>query len=146
MREDVGINVYLHIHGNTFHWPEDPFDIPDKDPGDIVDRAEALKPGGNRVRAYLDVVTPDDTSLPAIERYLRLFIRGLEQNFKVPVAMQSEQTVIRFGCDLQHEPEAMDYIHRFSKEILHILERYRGTHKQAPAPSKKSRQAKSSNA
>lgn len=124
MRKEPGINVYLHRHDDDFVWPASPFDIPEKSPGKIVKKAEELRPGGNRVRVYLDVITPNDTTPDAVRRYLALFLQGIIAKPAFPAAMQAEQTVIRFGCDQQLEPNCRDYIEELSREILNILERY----------------------
>ncbi|MCK5805861.1 MAG: hypothetical protein KAI66_23725, partial [Lentisphaeria bacterium] len=55
-----GINVFRHWHGSDHPWPENPAGLPEDDPG-LIDPSVVhtpISPGGNRVRAYLDILAP----------------------------------------------------------------------------------------
>ncbi len=56
---ESGINAFLHIHGHDFAWPTEPWQLPDTDPGVQVWDHVDVRPGGNRVRSYLDVAMPN---------------------------------------------------------------------------------------
>lgn len=59
-----GINAYCYLHDGAF-WLDTP--PPDLGRGALVNRLIELSPPvGNRVRSYLEITTPDDTSPGAI--------------------------------------------------------------------------------
>lgn len=56
-----GINSYIYGHGPLFWlgWP--PF-LPEDNPGTLYDHdLEIVPPGGNRILAFLDIMTPDSS-------------------------------------------------------------------------------------
>lgn len=62
-----GINTFLHIHGPIL-WPAQPWHMPEQQPGKIIAQEIMVPPGGNRVRAYLDVLAPDGTHPALLEQ------------------------------------------------------------------------------
>ena len=54
-----GINAFCYSHGGAT-WEVPPLGIPDENPGMLVVQQIEVPPGGNRVRAFLDVVAPDN--------------------------------------------------------------------------------------
>jgi hypothetical protein len=96
---DEGINGFLHHHGADFAWPADPAALPDAQPGAIVARRIDLPPGGNRVRAYLDVVAPDGTPRAALDQALAAFTRDLAER-RNPTVFTAGDVAIRFGVEL----------------------------------------------
>src|SRR3954462_1881712 len=74
-----GINAFVHLHGATFQWPDDASLLPDTTPGRTVLRQTDPPPGGNDVRAYLDILAPDDTPRGEIERALSAFSHALRE-------------------------------------------------------------------
>ncbi len=74
--KQTGINAFLYTHaGRRWHVP--PGDIPDRDPGRLAQKRIAVKPPGNRVRSYLDIVAPDDLDLEELQRRLMTFFRRM---------------------------------------------------------------------
>lgn len=61
-RGETGINAFLHKHGSAAPWPADPWLLPERTPGALVGDQVAVRPGGNNVHAYLDIIAPDDTT------------------------------------------------------------------------------------
>ena len=62
-----GVNAFLHKHGSDFSWPSEPWRLPEENPGLVVHQEVQVKPGGNDVRSYLDVIAPDDVAKSDIE-------------------------------------------------------------------------------
>ncbi len=60
-----GVNAYYYSHAGS-DWLVPPDDVPDEDPGELVKKEVPVLPGGNRVRAYLDIIAADDASWPEI--------------------------------------------------------------------------------
>lgn len=58
-----GINAYCYLHPGAV-WLDDPQE--DLGRGILANRIVEVPPGGNRVRSYLEVTTPDGTSNGAI--------------------------------------------------------------------------------
>jgi hypothetical protein len=70
-----GINAFRYAHGADRIWEGLPPDgIPDRDPGSLVARNVVVPPPGNRIRSYLDIVAPDDTSWSEIRSALIVFL------------------------------------------------------------------------
>jgi hypothetical protein len=65
-----GINAFCRLHG-AHEWTEAPRDLLG---GELVNQAISIQPGGNRVRSYVDVVAPDETSTREIQSALVNFI------------------------------------------------------------------------
>src|SRR5262245_46590782 len=74
-----GINAFLHLHGAEFLWPDDAVALADTHPGTTVLRQTSVPPGGNHVRAYLDILAPDRTPPREIEQSLIAFSRDLPE-------------------------------------------------------------------
>lgn len=65
-----GVNGFLHLHGEDFPWPPEPWRLPEQEPGDQVGEYIEVPPGGNTVRSYLDVLAPDGTPASEIDAAL----------------------------------------------------------------------------
>lgn len=96
---DEGINGFLHHHGASFAWPPDAADLPDTTPGKIVLGRVDLPPGGNQVRAYLDVLVPDGTPRAQIDQGIAAFVRDLHER-RNPTVFTHGAVTIRFGVEL----------------------------------------------
>ena len=66
-----GLNPFLHLHGNEFVWPDEPWSIPDTSPGSLATQLTEVSPGGNNMSSYLDVLSPDSTPRLEIESALK---------------------------------------------------------------------------
>ena len=55
------LQAYLHLHGvpGSEPFPTDPLSVPQGHPGLVVHKKLVLRPGGNAVLAYLDIVAAD---------------------------------------------------------------------------------------
>lgn len=53
-----GRQAYLHLHGAAFP-VNDPLSVPLRHPGPVVLTHLEMRPGGNRVLSYLDIIAPD---------------------------------------------------------------------------------------
>lgn len=98
-REGVeGINAFLHEHGAGNPWPTDASTFPETNPGRIVLRRTDIPPGGNSVRAYLDVLAPDATPLEEIRGALRAVAEDLGER-RNPTVFRHGVVTIRFGVE-----------------------------------------------
>jgi hypothetical protein len=96
--DEEGINAFLHLHGADIAWPSDAASLADTAPGRVVRRRIDLPPGGNQVRAYLDVLAPDGTAREAIEQAIRALTRDLGER-RNPTIFISGIVTIRFGVE-----------------------------------------------
>lgn len=105
----TGINAFIHKHGEAFCWPDEPWRLPETEPGAMVGDKVQVKPGGNAVHSYLDVLSPDDVSpdeigAALIGLWLELLTdeaapgspAGLLPN---PVVYRRGRVVLRFGVE-----------------------------------------------
>lgn len=97
------VNAYRHLHGPDFEWPPDASRVPDEAPGRLVERHEAIPPGGNRVRSWLDVVAPDGSEGEVLALALDTFRRNLAE-FPNPAVFRIGTVTIRFGVEISLEP------------------------------------------
>jgi hypothetical protein len=67
-----GINAFYYEHGRSWRVP--PPGVPDRDPGSLVRERVEVRPPGNRVRSYVDLVTPDGMGLPEIQQRFVTFL------------------------------------------------------------------------
>jgi hypothetical protein len=56
----TGINAFCYLHGSNVWLAEPPPEIASH-PGNLVNSQIEVKPPGNRVRSYLDLLAPDDS-------------------------------------------------------------------------------------
>jgi hypothetical protein len=124
---DEGINAFLHVHGPGFSWPEDAAPLADTSPGKVVHRRLDLAPGGNQVRAYLDVLSPDETDRDEIEHALTSFARDLGERRNPTVFTQGAVT-IRFGVELGLERLRAQQLDMLTPVALRLLDEHRRRH------------------
>jgi hypothetical protein len=96
---EEGINAFLHLHGTGFAWPREVVGLPDTNPGKVVRRQTSIPPGGNSVRAYLDILAPDGTSKKELEQALAALSLDLIER-RNPTVFHHDMVVIRFGVEL----------------------------------------------
>lgn len=115
----TGVNAFLHVHGAHFPWPEDPWTLPERDPGaQVLDNGPQVPPGGNRVEAYLDVLAPDDASADELDAALMgLWLAFVADEAGTPapqgpipnpVVYRHGRVVIRFGVALPTALRALE--------------------------------------
>jgi hypothetical protein len=109
-----GINVFLHLHGEGFVWPETPWSLAQlaEHPGTLVWKRVQVPPGGNKVLSFLDVIAPDDTPESDVEDILvpLVFDLGLDDDppglvpplpnpflFQRPKGWGADKVIVRFG-------------------------------------------------
>lgn len=102
---EAGVNAFLHHHGADFPWPADvslQAALPETTPGELVHSSVAVKPGGNRVRSYLDVLAPDlippRALLEALDRFAALLPRCPN-----PCVVSLGEVLVRFGVEVAME-------------------------------------------
>jgi hypothetical protein len=118
-----GINAFLHVHGAGFAWPEDASSLPETAPGSTVLHRTDLPPGGNQVRAYLDILAPDRTRRTEIEQALTAFSRDLPER-RNPTVFHQEGVTIRFGVELGLEGLRTEQLEMLARSVLQILDEH----------------------
>ena len=98
----TGVNVFLHSHVDDapistegdFHKVLK--EITESHPGRLIDQHVELKPGGNTVLSYLDIVAPDNAKHDEIESAL-LGFEGAAAQGPWPVSDRIGRVIVSFG-------------------------------------------------
>lgn len=102
----AGYNAYYYVHG--YVWDSAPPAQFQNDPGVLVNQIVPLEPGGNRVRSYLDIVCPDDTSWQEIRQSFVTFVSEFQLQ-PLPWVGVIGRSLFRVGMDAgvarQWQPE-----------------------------------------
>lgn len=69
-----GINAFYYQHGPHVWQGLPPLGIPDENPGELTAQTVTIAPPGNRIRSYLDLAAPDETSWPEIRPAFIAFV------------------------------------------------------------------------
>lgn len=93
-----GINSFFYSHG-SLSWQQLPSQFIDQNPGTLVARNVSVPPPENRIRSYLDIVSPDETPWPDIWNRLNLFIH-MHQRSAMPWSGPIENCYFRIGMEL----------------------------------------------
>jgi hypothetical protein len=93
-----GVNTFLYLHG-AYTWTELPPGIPDQNPGTLKAQSISIRPPGNRIRSYLDIIAPDDTRWEEVRVGLMEFV-GVCQRSPLPWVGQSGKCSFRLGIEL----------------------------------------------
>ena len=72
--------------------------VPDSNPGRRAYEFITVTPGGNRVRSYLDIITPDQTPTSEILATVDEFVRGVREQ-PLPWVQTIGRCTFRFGLD-----------------------------------------------
>lgn len=94
---DEGINAFVYWHGRDIE-TDDPAAQLDRDDGTLQVRLIEVEPGGNRVRSYVDVVVPDQATVPQIDAVLDSFLH-VPVPSALPATWRKGSAVARFACD-----------------------------------------------
>ncbi len=96
--EHEGVNTFLYLHG-AYTWTQLPPEIPDKNPGTLTAQSISVRPPGNRVRSYLDIIAPDETRWDEVRVGLMDFV-GMSQRSPFPWSGQSGRCSFRLGMEI----------------------------------------------
>lgn len=122
-----GINAFLHKHGTVLPWPEEAWRLPETDPGVLIwSNGPEVRPGGNHVHSYLDVLAPDAATHEEVERALEglslelaaheLGPRDAHISLPNPVVYRHARVVLRFGVEgelLEHRARELGELRRY---------------------------------
>jgi hypothetical protein len=118
-----GINAFLHVHGAGFVWPDDPSSLPETTSGRTVLHRTDLPPGGNEVRAYLDILAPDRTPRAEIEQALIALSRDLRER-RNPTVFHHDIVTIRFGVERALEGLRAQQLEMLTRPALQLLDEH----------------------
>jgi len=113
-----GVNSFLYSHG-AHTWQTPPTDIPDKNPGALMAQSISVRPPGNRVRSYLDIVAPDEIRWDEVRVGLMTFV-GESQRTALPWIGQCGRCHFRLGMDhglAQHWQKEVAVLYRASQAL-----------------------------
>jgi hypothetical protein len=100
-----GLNKFLFTHPGQqwVGWP--PF-LPPENPGQLVYQEIEVTPGGNLVRSYFDILTPDIVHPNDIQAAFLALVGRLGERVRFPQGAVVGNTWFRFDCaqDLQIAP------------------------------------------
>lgn len=89
-----GINVYFYIHGDyTWHGPAD--HLPK---AMFCDSIITVHPPGNRVRSYIDIISPDTSSRQEVARAFEIFV-GAVPRLGLPARCYDNATTFEFNAE-----------------------------------------------
>ena len=90
-------------------------------PGRLEDELIRIRPGGNRVRAYLDILTPDTIALNDLLSTLGKFFESLS-SLDNPLVTHDSTITIRFGVEPALENERAEQFKMLVETIRPLLE------------------------
>ena len=116
-----GINAFRHWHGDGFAWPADASALPEDEPGELDPGATSVTvpPGGNRVRAYLDVLAPDGTPASEIDGALGVLAGDLAQR-RNPTIFRIGEVTVRFGVERGLESAKVESLEQLTKVVRRL--------------------------
>ena len=97
-----GINSFCYYHGPITWFDRPPAEVTSSS-GTLVNSHIAVTPGGNRVRSYLDIWTPDETPSLTIEEDVVSCI-DLLQDEHLPIDLQSGECTFHFDLEAALAP------------------------------------------
>jgi len=118
-----GINAFLHVHGGSFTWPDDASSLPETTPGRTALHRTDLPPGGNQVRAYLDILAPDRSPRVAIEQALEALSQDLRER-RNPTVFHQGTVTIRFGVELGLAGLRAQQLEMLTRPALQLLDEH----------------------
>lgn len=116
-----GVNAFLHTHGRDFPWPQDAAVLPEMNPGRLEDEIITVRPGGNRVRAYLDILAPDTIALNDLLSTLDELTQSPPDTDN-PLITQGASITIRFGVEPALENKRAEQLKALIAAIRPLLE------------------------
>jgi hypothetical protein len=78
-----------------------------------------LRPGGNRVRAYLDVLAPDNTSIAEVDEALSTLLADLGQRHN-PTVFSVGHVTVRFGVEIALEERRHQTFEELGREVRRL--------------------------
>jgi hypothetical protein len=121
-----GINAFLHVHGASFAWPEDASSLPETTSGRTVLHRTDLPPGGNQVRAYLDILAPDRTPRAEIEEALTALSQDLRER-RNPTVFSYGAVTIRFGVESALEGLRSEQLEVLARPAMQLFDEHAET-------------------
>ncbi|MGK3993772.1 hypothetical protein [Sorangium sp. So ce1024] len=121
-----GINAFLSLHGEeeaaAINWDSPRVELVAEElPGVLVYRDCDLRPGGNRVRSFLDVAVRDQADCARVQAALDEFRRRLAST-ALPFVDVIDGVGIRFSAEPSLEPGRLDEYGLLQNRILRLLD------------------------
>ena len=121
-----GMNAFLHVHGVGFAWPDDASSLPETAPGRTVLDCTDLPPGGNQIRAYLDILAPDRTPRAEIEEALTALSQDLHER-RNPTVFNHGAVTIRLGVEPALEGLRAQQLEMLTRPALRLFDEHAET-------------------
>ncbi len=125
-----GINAFVHEHGIDFPWPNEPWHLPNNNPGTLRLSHIEVPPGGNTVISYLDVLCPDITSAANVKAALdALWLElladelGPSSPFGLPnpLSYQHGNVCLTYSVNIADETSRRIEYDSLSQQLLRLL-------------------------
>ncbi|WP_437663871.1 hypothetical protein [Sorangium sp. So ce1182] len=121
-----GINAFLSLHGEegaaAIDWDSPRVELVAEElPGVLLLRECDLRPGGNRVRSFLDVVVRDQVDRAHVQVALDEFHRRLA-SARLPYVDVVDGVGVRFSAEPSLDPERLDEYRLLRSRVLRLLE------------------------
>lgn len=107
-----GINAFCYHHGPHAWLDRAPPNIA-ANPGQLVNQHIEVRPPGNRVRSFIDILTPDATPTIQVERDVTSVVDLIEDR-PFPLDMHSGDSTFQFNLELALAPA-------WRRELLTLL-------------------------
>ncbi len=100
-----GINSFFHLHRPNKQpkpaTPSDVVSVAESNTGKLIKDQVEIKPGGNRVRSYLDIVAPDTMDAKSIIAALDKFREDINQSRMGPIISIANRIGLRFSAEIE---------------------------------------------
>lgn len=97
VRGDDGINAFYYAHG-PYVWLDSPPPEIRRARGHLINSHVAVRPPGNRVRSYLEILAPDETSNAKVEQDMAACV-DLFAAPRFPLKVQSGDSTFEFDVE-----------------------------------------------
>jgi hypothetical protein len=118
-----GINAFCYRHGSHLWAGLPPAGIPDENPGELAASSAPVRPGGNHVRSYLDIMMPDEVPWTEVRASFVAFLSEAQRR-DFPWEGVIGRCTFRVGLEL-------DLASTWQHEVALLLQAAQGVHGQA---------------
>jgi hypothetical protein len=134
-RDGIGVNIFLHLKDGAPD-PQAPWRVMD-DPGPVVGEVSwtEVRPGGNRVEAYLDLLLNEQVySTPLVARILAEAANAIEQGQPNPAKLEfldDQGGIVRIAFSVNLGLEDRASKRRIFQQLRSAIERWQSRHEAA---------------
>lgn len=119
-----GINLYVYRReGTPLRTSDGAIDVAraHEEPGELIHLDTDIKPGGNRVSAFLDFVAVDDASVEEARAFLQ-DARCQLAGRRPPLVLHTDRLGLHFNTDIGLYPQREEVFNRLAERAIHVVE------------------------